>query len=339
MDRILIGNVSEVLVGEWPQPLLPPRAERRRAAVLTQPGAAETAAEVVSRLAAEGVEAHLVVLPDRDQAKSLEVVGTVYDHLTEWGLARYDTVVGVGGGAITDLAGFVAATWLRGVEAVLVPTTLLAAVDAAVGGKTGINWRGKNLVGAFWHPRRVVINLPVLEGLPSHLLVEGSAEALKAGLIGDPGLVSVYEEWGQQAPLAEVVPRAVAVKARVVSEDFRESGLRAVLNYGHTVGHAVETATGMPHGEAVAVGMVAAGAVSQRRYGFDAEWQRRLVASLGLPVSSPPLDRELVWELLGRDKKRDQGGIRMVLLRGVADPVVERVVPAEVEEALAAVGL
>ena len=168
-------------------PILPERSGRAKVAVLTQPGAVMHAQRVVGSLvSAGGLDGRLRVLPDRDAAKSIEVLAEVYRWLAEIGIGRHDTIVGVGGGAVTDLAGFAAATWLRGVESVLVPTTLLAAVDASIGGKTGINIGGKNLVGAFWHPAAVLVDIDVLDRLPEAVRREGLAEAFKAGLIADP---------------------------------------------------------------------------------------------------------------------------------------------------------
>ena len=200
--------------------------------VLTQPGAAARVAaaaaaricEDASETGGDPVAVHIVEIPDREEAKTLGVMEEIYRALDRHRVDRYDTIVGVGGGAATDLAGFVAATWLRGVEAVYVPTTLLGAVDAAIGGKTGVNREGKNQVGAFRHPRRVTISIDVLMSLPRPLLIEGMAEALKAGLIGDPGLVEILEERGLGAPLSEVVSRAVRVKAEVTSRRLLRDG-------------------------------------------------------------------------------------------------------------------
>lgn len=336
MHRILIDDISEILVGRGtPRVLLPERLGRAKVAVLTQPGAKHVASGIVDRL---GVEFEVIELPDREAAKRLETVGDVYDRLARFNLGRQDTVVGVGGGAVTDVAGFVAATWLRGVESVLVPTTMLAAVDAAVGGKTGINVGGKNLVGAFWHPSRVVIDLDVLEELPSEIRLEGDAEALKSGLIGDPEIVAEYRRAGSEASLEIVVPKSIAVKAAVVSEDFREGGRRAILNFGHTIGHAVEIVAGIPHGHAVAVGMVAAGVVSNSRHGFDHEWLTELLSRIGLPVASAGVSIRACRDLVARDKKRTGDGVRMVLLRDVGDPVVEPVTDEEIDLALRAIG-
>lgn len=315
--------------------LLPDRDDRSLSAVFTQAGALDVAREVSEPLSG----APVMELPDRDQAKSLEVAEKAYQWLAGLQLGRHDTILGVGGGAVTDMAGFIGATWLRGVEVVLVPTTLLGAVDAAIGGKTGINLEGKNLVGAFHLPSRVVINLEVLDRVPYELRLEGTAEALKAGLVGDPKLVEVYERHGLAAPLDEVVPKAVAVKVDVVNNDYREDGRRAILNFGHTLGHAVEIAGSIPHGFAVAVGMVAAGAVSSAKYGFSSDWLTNLIAKLGLPVSVDGVAADLVLELIGRDKKRSAEGTRMVLLRAVGDPVVELVGHDDVILGMRAVGI
>ncbi|MYB79868.1 MAG: 3-dehydroquinate synthase [Acidimicrobiia bacterium] len=352
VESILIGEECEILVSEGlPVPLLPPRPRtpRSKVVVVTQPGAAARVGDAaVSRIAedaseteADPVAVHTVRIPDREEAKTLRVVEDVYRELDRHRVDRHDTIVGVGGGAATDLAGFVAATWLRGVEAVYVPTTLLGAVDAAIGGKTGVNREGKNQVGVFRHPRRVAISVEVLRSLPRPLLVEGMGEALKAGLIADPRLVEVLESDGLGASLTEVVTRAVRVKAEVTAGDFFETGRRAILNYGHTVGHAVETATGIPHGHAVAVGMVAAGAISARKTGFaHAERQREVIASLGLPVRSPEAPRPVIMDLVGRDKKRLGGSLpKMVLLEDFGKPVVVDVTLDDLEVGLTAVGL
>jgi 3-dehydroquinate synthetase len=327
---------SEILIGRgFPDPFLPDRTFRRTAAIFSQQGAAAVAQRVFDAVGT----GPLMYLPDRDEAKTVAVVEKAYRWLAEVALGRHDTIVGVGGGAATDMAGFVAATWLRGVESVMVPTTLLGAVDAAIGGKTGINLAGKNLVGAFHLPSRVVVDLDVMETVPATLRLEGVAEALKAGLVADPVLVELFERHGAAAPLEDVVTRSIRVKAEVVGGDFREDGRRGILNFGHTIGHGVEMAAGMPHGMAVAVGMVAAGAVSAARYGFPAHWLTNLIFSLGLPVSAFGVSHDSVLGFVGRDKKRTADGTRMVLLRSVGDPVVDLVDDAEIDLGLAAVGI
>lgn len=344
MEAIRVADASLVLVGRGvldAATVLGERPGRARVAVLAQPGVPARLAEgLAGDLRSRGLAAEVRVVPDGEAAKTLAVAEGVYGWLGDLRLTRDDTVLGVGGGALTDLAGFVAATYLRGLESVYVPTTLLGAVDAAIGGKTGVNLGAKNLVGAFHHPARVVVDVDLLDALPAPLRREGLAEALKAGLVGDPGLVECFERDGPAADLAEVVRRAVGVKAAVVERDFRERGVRAYLNYGHTIGHAVEVAAGLSHGEAVAVGMVAAGRAAALVAGFAEEGrQQEVIGRLGLPGAASDADRSAVWELLHLDKKRDSGGLRMVLLEGVGRPCLEHVGAATVEAALSAIGI
>lgn len=339
LNRVMVGDSSEILIGEGlPNPLLPPSPQREQAVVFAQPGAMAVGLRVMDRLSGETVPT-LIEVPDREEAKNLKVIGQLYRRLAELNLSRHDTIVGVGGGATTDAAGFVAATWLRGIECVLVPTTLLAAVDASIGGKTGINVMGKNLVGAFWHPGRVVISLDVLATLPEELMREGLAEVVKAGFIADPRIVEILMTHGLSFPGAEVVERAVAVKAAVVTEDFRESGRRAILNFGHTIGHGIEIVCGLPHGYAVSVGMVAAAAISADRYGFDRGIVFDALQRLGLPTRAEGADRLELLRLIRRDKKRTSAGVRMVILRALADPVVEPVEDHHIRLGLSAIGV
>ncbi len=334
-------NGSEILIGRGllGEEILPDREGRSRVAVLSQAAVAGIAGPLCDRLAASGLAIEMITLPDGEAAKTLEVAGDTYLALNRMGLTRHDSLVAVGGGSVTDLGGFVAATYLRGIEAVYCPTTLLGAVDAAIGGKTGVNAGGKNLVGVFSNPSRIVIDLDVLEVLAPDLRRQGMAEALKAGLIADPALVDLLERDGLGADLEEVVNRAIAVKVTVVEEDFREAGKRAILNYGHTIGHAVEVGAGVSHGEAVAIGMVAAGAVSEALVGFTgAARQRAIIGNLGLPVQVPGgLDRDDALELVGLDKKRDAGGVRMVLLEAIGRPVLRSVDNATLNLALDAI--
>ncbi|CAN5894648.1 3-dehydroquinate synthase [soil metagenome] len=338
MVRFLIGDSSEVLVGRGlPEPLLGASDRRSLVAILCQPGAGAVAAEVAARV---DVDTFLIELPPGEEAKDLRSLERVYTALADRGLAREDTVITVGGGAATDAGGFVAATWLRGVEAVYVPTTVLGAVDASIGGKTAVNVAGKNLVGVFRHPSRVVVDLDVLDGLPPVLRRHGAAEAVKAGFLAAPDIVAAYMEAGLDAPLERVVTPAIAVKTRIVDADFTDQGQRTFLNLGHTVGHAVEYASGMPHGEAVAIGLVAAAAVSERKLGFGgAEEVRTVLDRLDLPSSAPGVDRDRVIELLWLDKKRDRRGIRMVLLAAIGNPQLHHVDASDIDHALAAIGI
>lgn len=348
MQRIMITEgdetVSEVIIGEGlladAGRHLAERESRKRIAIIAQPTIRSFVDALASSLSGTGAEVAVVPLPDGEQAKTLATVETVVLELNRLGLSRSDTIVGIGGGAATDAAGFIAATYLRGVECVVAPTTLLGAVDAAIGGKTGVNVGGKNLLGVFQHPSRVLVDVAAVRSISDELLIQGTAEALKAGFVGDPGLVDLYREHGIDAPLQEVIERAISVKARIVSQDFREGGARAHLNYGHTVGHAVEVAGGTSHGEAVAIGMVAAGFVGERLVGFKRRIeQEELIEELGLPTRSPNVDPAEVARLMALDKKRDAGGIRFVVLEEFGRPRVVHPDDATVRASLRAIGI
>jgi len=247
---------------------------------------------------------------------------------------RTDAVVGFGGGAVTDLAGFVAATWLRGVAVVQVPTTVLGMVDAAVGGKTGINTaEGKNLVGAFWAPHAVLCDLELLDGLSRNELVAGYAEVAKAGFIWAPEILDLI----QADPDKVVDPRsvefrrtvelAIEMKARVVSEDFREAGLREILNYGHTLGHAIEHAERYQwrHGAAISIGMVFAAELSRlagRLPDAAAQRHRDVLEALGLPLSYRAGAWPQLLATMQRDKKSRAGMLRFIVLDDIARPTV-----------------
>lgn len=334
--RLEIPGATEILIGRGlPTPLLPARP-RGHVIVLFQPGAAEVARQVIDEVSPAG---H-VELPDGEEAKALSVVETIYRALDRCEVRRDGAIVGVGGGSVTDVAGFVAATWLRGIESVYVPTTLLGAVDASIGGKTGINFDGKNLVGAFWHPSRVAIDLDVLEQLPQSIAREGWAEIVKAGLIADPALLGMLEERGFDGAFADAVTRAVRVKVDIVAQDFREAGARAHLNFGHTIGHALEVASRVSHGEAVGLGLIAEAAASRVDRGFSGEDRvRDLVRACGLPTRSEPVDSHLLRTLIAKDKKADVEGLRMVLLDDVGRPVVARPTPNALAAAWDAIGL
>lgn len=340
MVTLMVAGVTNVVIDRGlPDDILPVRDGRSRVAILTQPGPTDIATDVSRRLSADGFSCEVIGLPDREEAKTLDVAASVYDALARFGLSRSDTIVGVGGGTVTDLAGYVAGTWLRGVEVVHVSTTLLGAVDASIGGKTGVNVGGKNLVGVFWHPTRVVIDIDQLERLPNYLRREGLAEAYKAGLIGDGGLARLIGRHGMTAPLGDVVERAVRVKARIVDEDATEIGVRAFLNFGHTVGHAIEYASALSHGESVGLGMIAAVAISEKRCGFaQGEPVVATIEELGLPTRIEGLDRARVLDLLGHDKKRDVEGLRMVLLEAIEKPTLQHVDGDDVQIGLSAIG-
>lgn len=270
--------------------------------------------------------------PNGEAAKTHAVAAQCWSALCEAGFTRDDVVVAVGGGATTDLGGFVAATWLRGIAVVQVPTTLLGMVDAAVGGKTGINTlQGKNLVGAFHSPRAVLCDLEWLTSLPQADLRAGMAEVVKCGFVADPQILTLIEEDPEAAldpgapVVAELVRRAVAVKADVVSADLREAGHREILNYGHTFAHAVEQVEGFTwrHGDAVAVGLVYVAELAGRTGLLPPELVRRhrhILSSLGLPVSYVSGRWTQLREAMGRDKKARGARLRFVVLTDVAQP-------------------
>jgi 3-dehydroquinate synthase len=303
-----------------------------RAVILHQAPLAARAEELRAQLAADGIDAHRAEVPDAEDAKTLGVLGFCWEICGQIGLTRGDAVVGLGGGAVTDLAGFVAATWMRGVRLVQVPTTLLAMVDAAVGGKTGINTAaGKNLVGAFYEPAAVLVDLDMLNTLPAAELLPGMAEVVKGGFIADPMILDLIEADPAAAvdPAGEVLPelvrRKIQVKADVVSADLRESDLREVLNYGHTLAHAIERREEYRwrHGDAVSVGLVFAAELGRAAGRLDdatADRHRTLLGALGLPVSYPADALPELLETMKLDKKVKAGRLRFVVLDGLARP-------------------
>lgn len=290
------------------------------------------AQHVGEQLAGTGLSVHLEVVPDAEEAKTASVASGLWGALGRAGFTRSDAVVGVGGGTVTDLAGFVAATWLRGVRVVQVPTTLLGMVDAAVGGKTGINTpEGKNLVGAFHPPAAVVCDLAVLATLPEADLVAGLAEVVKCGFIADPAILDIVEadpvglRRADAPSLRELVERAVRVKADVVAADLRESSLREILNYGHTFGHAVEQVESFRwrHGEAVSVGMVYAAELARLAGRLDdgvVARHRGVLESLDLPVSYAEGRWDELLTAMRRDKKTRGVRLRFVVLEGLGRP-------------------
>lgn len=321
----------------------------RQVAVVHQPAVKKAAAELAQQLESQAVHPVLLEVPDAEAGKRITVCSRLWDELAAAGFSRQDVVVGLGGGAATDVAGFVAACWMRGVKVIQVPTTLLAMVDAAVGGKTGVNTdAGKNLVGAFHEPYAVFIDIDYLHSLPAAEIIAGSAEIIKTGFIADPVIIERYEAdpvaaLDPEGTLPELIHRSVAVKAQVVSQDLKESGLREILNYGHTFGHAVELAEDFTwrHGNAVAVGMVFIAELARIRGLIDAALVRRhrdILASVGLPVSYDGADFDTLHAGMGRDKKNRGGQIRFVALTGVGHSTrLEDATTAELKAAFAAV--
>lgn len=293
-------------------------------------------------LTAAGVEAHLFTFPPGEESKSLAMAARVYEWLAEMRAERRAAIVAVGGGVAGDLAGFAAATYLRGMPVVHAPTTLTAMVDSSIGGKTAVDLdAGKNLVGAFHQPALVLADVSALTTLPPRELREGWAEALKHGLALDAALVDLYESQAD-ALLAlepelttEVVARNAAVKARVVTQDERETGgVRTLLNYGHTIGHAIEAASGYGrylHGEAVAVGMTGAARIGAAHGVTPAdavERQQALLRRFGLPSTYDGVDPAAILEAMTRDKKVSAGAVSWVLLDGVGQASIRRNVDA-----------
>jgi 3-dehydroquinate synthase len=320
IGRGLLEDLTRVLDG------------RHRVAILHQPTLAATAEAIRDALAAKGIDAHRIEIPDAEAGKELPVLGFIWEVLGRIGIDRRDAVVSLGGGAATDVAGFAAATWLRGVDVVHVPTTLLGMVDAAVGGKTGINTdAGKNLVGAFHQPLAVLVDLATLESLPRNEIIAGMAEIVKAGFIADPVILDLIEADPQAAldPTGDVLPelirRSIAVKAEVVAADEKESALREILNYGHTLAHAIERRERYRwrHGAAVSVGLVFAaelGRLAGRLDDGTADRHRTILTSLGLPVDYDADALPQLLEYMAGDKKSRAGVLRFVVLDGLAKP-------------------
>ncbi len=324
--QVVIGTG---VLGELPA-LVGPSA---RTVVVVHPrGLGEGARPVCGVLTDAGYTVHGEEVPAGEAAKTVGVAADLWSRLAVHRLTRSDAIVGVGGGATTDLAGFVAATWLRGVRLILVPTTLLAVVDAAIGGKTAVNIdAGKNLVGAFHPPAGVLTDLAALESLSAAEYVSGLAEVIKAGFIADPAILDLIEAdpAGAVVPhgrhARELVERAVRMKADVVAADLREAGRREILNYGHTLGHAVERVERyqIRHGEAVAIGMVYAAELARLAGRLDTptlDRHRRVLTAVGLPTSFLPGAWPALRETMAVDKKSRGGRVRFVVLDGLARP-------------------
>ncbi|MEU8562211.1 3-dehydroquinate synthase [Streptomyces cyaneofuscatus] len=326
--EVLVGHQ---LLGELPQ-LIGDRA--KRVAVLHPEALAETGEAVRQDLADQGYEAIAIQLPNAEEAKTVEVAAYCWKALGQTGFTRTDVIVGIGGGATTDVAGFVAASWLRGVRWIAIPTTVLGMVDAAVGGKTGINTaEGKNLVGAFHPPAGVLCDLAALESLPVHDYVSGMAEIIKAGFIADPVILDLIEADPEAARTpagphtAELIERSIRVKAEVVSSDLKESGLREILNYGHTLGHAIEKNERYKwrHGAAVSIGMVFAaelGRLAGRLDDATADRHRTILESVGLPLTYRGDQWPKLLENMKVDKKSRGDLLRFIVLDALGKPTV-----------------
>ncbi|MCL3819106.1 3-dehydroquinate synthase [Aeromicrobium wangtongii] len=315
-------------------------ADVRRVAIIHAPTMAAQAARLRAPLAADHLEVHLIEVPDSEQAKTADVLAFCWKVLGGAGFTRSDVIVGLGGGATTDLAGFVAASWLRGVRFVNVPTTVLGMVDAAVGGKTGINTaEGKNLVGAFHEPVGVLCDLDVLAGLPAREMRSGMAEVIKCGFIADPTILDLVEAAPDAVAdptssiVAELITKGIAVKARTVAGDLHETGAdgsigREALNYGHTFGHAIERFEHyrVRHGEAISIGMVFVAELAHRSGLIEKDLldrHRAVLSLVGLPTAYL---RPGIWEALSTtmrlDKKTRGDQLRFVVLEELASPTI-----------------
>jgi 3-dehydroquinate synthase len=342
---IYIGEGILPRVGE----LLKAADLRGKVAVVTNPTVAKHyLTPITQALAQSGFEVVTVLIPDGEEHKSFETVAAIYDRLADARLERKSCILALGGGVVGDLAGFAAATYLRGVPYVQVPTTLLAQVDSSVGGKTGVNHRdGKNLIGAFYQPRSVLIDVEVLASLPPRELAAGVAEVIKYGIIEDPALFILLEDKMDRVIgldrelLIRIIATSCAIKARVVEQDEREDDYRAALNFGHTVGHALEAATEYRvflHGEAVGVGMAKAAEISWRHEFCDRQCVdriRRLIEKAGLPAELPnSVSKESLIQSIERDKKSAGGKIKFVMCSGIGTTCFHSLSPAEVLAAL-----
>jgi 3-dehydroquinate synthase len=321
VGNAIIGQLS-ALVGD----------EAATVVVIHAEGLESSAERAAHALASAGCTLYREPVPAGEAAKDITVAAALWSRLAAHRVSRCDAIVGIGGGAATDLAGFVAATWLRGVRVVLMPTTLLAIVDAAVGGKTAINIAaGKNLVGAFHPPAGVLADLDALATLPRREYVSGMAEVIKAGFIADPAILELIETdpAGARGPGGrherELVVRAIRMKAEVVASDLREAGEREKLNYGHTLGHAIERAEDytIPHGEAVAIGMMFAARVARLAGRLDDATAARhgeILRAVGLPTKYQRGSWPGLRHTMDIDKKTRGRQLRMVVLDGLARP-------------------
>jgi len=318
-----------------------------RAAVVSNPTVAPLYADLVTgSLQDAGFSPVMIEIPDGEEFKTSTTLNSIYDRLIEAGLDRRSFIVALGGGVVGDLAGFAAATFLRGIPFVQLPTTLLAQVDSSVGGKTGIDHPlGKNLIGAFYQPHLVLSDVSTLNTLSERHYLAGLAEVIKYGAVLDADLFALLETEvdgllrRDPVLLGQVVARCCEIKAWVVEQDEREAGLRAVLNYGHTLGHAFEALSGyrdLVHGEAVAIGMVQAALLS-RLEGYcssdDVERIVSLIQRLGLPVTAPEVAQDDLVSALSRDKKNRSGTLQYICNRGIGSHAMHQFTPAQLAEA------
>ena len=347
-DRTYSIRIGRDLLGRLGRECASRRLGQRCAVISDRNVARLCSKAALESLAAAGFSPVLITVPAGETAKSLRSVQDCYDQLAAHRLERKSFIVALGGGVVGDLAGFVAATYLRGITFVQVPTTLLAQVDSSVGGKVGVNLKaGKNLVGAFYQPRAVICDLATLDTLPIREFRAGLAEVIKYGIIYDAALFARLERElprlleRDESILSAVIGRCCAIKAEVVGQDETESGLRAILNFGHTIGHALEATSGYGrflHGEAISLGQVAAARISAERLGLPPSQVariRNLFANAGLPVQlklSPTQIRK-ICEAMRLDKKVSGGEVNFVLARKIGRVEFGQKVPGEMVEA------
>lgn len=304
-----------------------------RKALIVHPTTLSKTAEVLrEELIAKNIDALVAEIPDGEASKRVEVAAFCWEIMGKSDFNRNDAVIGLGGGATTDLAGFVGATWLRGVRTYLIPTTLLAMVDAAIGGKTGVNTaEGKNLVGSFHLPTKVFIDLDTLETLPRNELLAGMAEVAKYGFIADPEMLEMLQTAAATDPKSEtfqeLIRRSVKIKEAITTEDFKESGQREFLNYGHTLGHAIEHTERYKwrHGAAISIGMVFAAELSMlsgKLKDADVQRHRDVLGGLGLPRAYRADRWEQLLAVMQRDKKTREGSLRFIVLNEIGRPAV-----------------
>lgn len=323
VGRAMLGEVAAAL------------GDKAKKVLIVHPVALSQSAETLrEQLISDGYEAILAGVPDTEEAKRVEVAAFCWQILGQADFTRTDAIIGFGGGSTTDLAGFVAGTWLRGVSFIQIPTTLLGMVDAAIGGKTGINTaEGKNLVGVFHAPTSVLVDLDTLATLPRNEVLAGFGEVVKYGFIEDERILELIEQNVAKATdiasdeFREIVERCIRIKARVVSADFKESGLREILNYGHTLGHAIEHNERYQwrHGAAISVGMMFVAELARLAGRLDdaaVERHRNVLKLLGLPTTYGADQFEKLLGTMQRDKKSRAGQLRFVVLDAIAKPTI-----------------
>lgn len=331
--KISIENQGLTQVGSWAKNIW----QTQKIAIITDETVDGFYGETVLKsLQAAGFDAVKLVVPVGEKSKSLERMSECFDFLAENQMTRSDGILALGGGVIGDLAGFVAATYMRGIHFLQVPTTLLAQVDSSIGGKTGVNTtKAKNLIGSFWQPDGVLIDIATLNTLEPRRVREGTAEIVKYGAIADKELWDLLDSFTDQQELLEqankVIMACLKIKKKVVEEDELDNGIRLILNFGHTIGHAVENTIGygvVTHGEGVAIGMIQISSAAERRGEMPegiTEALKKMVEKFGLPTAHEPWDEEALYEALTHDKKTRGSAIKLILLDEIGQARIQKV--------------